>query len=228
MSLSADSGSALKQMSAYRKTLWRERGRLVPIPPGSGLILWLGWTSLTWLAFLVSLAVIEVGERGDISFVDGLLGGGLVGFAQWLMLRSHVQRSHRWIWLSALYWGALSLLHIGALGWTAPNTPSLTVRVGAGLFYGFYVGLTLGVGQWWVMRNSLIRAWRWALLSAGIWSVSMAFGWLVGGGLRSVSHLFVAEVFGLIIAWGMMAILSGIAIIGMVYQQDHGREHDSG
>lgn len=222
MSLSKGSASAWDSASEYVQEAWIDsckRWGLVPVPLIAGLRLWLGWTGLTWLAFVLSLTVVEVGERGDISFINGLLGGCFVGMAQWLMIRHHLQQAHRWIWVSGLGWGALALLHIGAIGWIAPETSSLSIRVLFGLFYGFYVGLVLGVGQWWVMRKSLVRAWRWALLSAAIWSVSIAFGWLIGGGLRLVTNLFVTEVLGLVVAWALVAALSGIAIVGLVYSR---------
>jgi len=224
MSLSKASNSAWERANAQITTTWLnicKRWGLVPLPLLKGVLLWLGWTALTWLAFALSLAFVEVGERGDIALTDGLLGGGLVGGAQWLMIRAYVVRSHRWIWVSALGWGALAWLHIGAIGWTAPDTPNLVVRVLFGLFYGFYVGLLLGIGQWWVLRQSVVSAWRWILLSAGIWSVAIAFGWLTGGILRLMSRLFVSEVVGLGVAWGLVAALSGIAAVGMVHQADN-------
>ena len=224
MSLSKPSTSAVTSVSDYFADVWMrmcKRWGIRPVPLVQGLSLWLGWSGLTWLAFGLSLVVVEVGERGDISLAEGLLGGSLIGLAQWVMIRRHLQRAYRWIAVSALGWGWLALFHIGALGWIAPDTLSLTARVWFGLLYGFYVGLVLGLGQWWVMRQSIARAWRWALLSAGIWSVSMAFGWLIGGCLRRVSDLFVAEVFGLAVAWGLTAALSGVAVVGMVYQLDN-------
>lgn len=64
--------------------------------------LWAGWTALTWLAFLFSLLFIEIGEQGDVSVADGLLGGALVGFAQWRMLPSPLRDGHRWARASLL------------------------------------------------------------------------------------------------------------------------------
>lgn len=222
MTLSKSSASALDRVGQYLNKNWAvicDRADLAPVSLLEGFTLWFGWTGLTWLAFALSLAVVEVGERGDISLVEGLFGGGLVGFAQWLMIRPHLVRSHRWIIVTALSWAALALLHIGAVGWIAPNTLNLLVRVLFGLFYGFYVGLVLGVGQWWAMRRDVVKAWRWILLSAGIWAVAIAFGWLFGGGLRLITQLFVADVVGLALAWAIVAALTGIALVGMVYQQ---------
>lgn len=181
-----------------------------------GTALWLGWSGLTWLAFLVSLLFVEVGEKSDISGLEGLIGGTFVGLAQWLMLRPHLQAAYRWIVLSAFSWGTLAFLHIGAVGWMAPNTPNLVLRGLFGLSHGSYVGLVLGVAQWGIMRHQVVQAWRWIPLSAGIWAVAIALGWLIGGGLRAISHLFISEVVGLIVAWGVVATLSGLGIVGML------------
>ncbi|MEL6815682.1 MAG: hypothetical protein AAFP03_12825 [Cyanobacteria bacterium J06598_3] len=189
---------------------------LNPIALLDGITLWLGWTGLTWLAFLLSLLFVEVGEKSDISLAEGLLGGLLIGLAQWQVLRPYLHQAYRWIIVSALSWGALALLHIGAIGWMAPGTPNLLIRGSVGLFYGGYVGAVIGLGQWWVIRRQVKRAWRWIALSSGIWGVAIALGWLIGGGLRAVSNLFISEVIGLMLAWGAIAALSGIGIVGMM------------
>lgn len=191
---------------------------LKAVPLVEGLTLWLGWTGLTWLAFGCSLLFVEVGERSDLSLVEGVIGGLLIGGAQWWMLRSHLPKPYRWLVATVLGWGALTLFRIGALGWMAPGTPNLFFRVLLGLLYGAYVGTVLGTAQWLAMRKQVVRAWRWVPLSSGIWAVAIAFGWLIGGSLRAVSHLFVSEVIGLVIAWGAIAALSGIGIVGLVYQ----------
>lgn len=216
----SNSSEPMVELIAQRLVAFCEKRGLKPMLIVDRLVLWLGWTGLTWLAFVASLMVVEVGERNDASLVDGLVGGCLVGMAQWLMLKAHVRGAYRWIIVSALSWGLLALLHIGAIGWMAPNTPSLLVRAVFGLFYGGYVGVILGVGQWWILRRQIVRAWRWVPLSAGIWGVAIACGWIVGGGLRLASNLFVSEVVGLMVAWGAIAILSGIGIVGMLHQPE--------
>ncbi|MGB5916950.1 MAG: hypothetical protein WBG63_18945, partial [Phormidesmis sp.] len=205
-------------------------GALSPGAVSSGAVLsvervtlWLGWTGFTWLAFIGSLLFIEIGERSDLSLMEGSLGGALVGLAQWQMLRSHLPNAHRWLVASVLGWGALTLFHIGALGWMAPATLNLPLRILLGLVYGSYVGAGLGVAQWLAIRRQVPRAWRWVPLSSGVWAVAIAAGWLVGGCLRLVSHLFISEVLGLMVAWGAIAALSGFGIVGLLYPQSPAR-----
>ncbi|MEL6262989.1 MAG: hypothetical protein AAFR12_18180 [Cyanobacteria bacterium J06626_6] len=185
----------------------------------NGLGIWAGWTGLTWLAFVSSLLFVEVGERSDLSLVEGLVGGGLIGLAQWLILRAHLQRAHRWVAATATSWGMLTLLHIGALGWMAPSTPNLFFRGMLGVLHGAYVGLGLGLGQWLAIRQEVSRAWRWVPISSGIWAMAIALGWTIGGELRAASNLFISEVVGLMVAWGAIAALSGIGIIALLDTQ---------
>lgn len=186
---------------------------------GPALRLWMSWTGLTWLAFVSSLLLVEVGERSDVSLVEGTIGGVLVGLAQWLALRGHLPNAARWMVATVVSWGALTLFHIGALGWMAPGTPNLFFRGVLGVLYGGYVGAGLGVGQWLALRSQVEEAWRWVPLNAGIWAVAIALGWLIGGGLRLASNLFVSEVIGLMVAWAAIAVLSGIGIAGLLSQE---------
>lgn len=200
-----------------RLTHLYKQWRLQPAALMAGVAWWLGWTALTWLAFLVSLLFIEIGES-RLSLPNALLGGGIVGVAQWRMLHSYLRDSRWWIVVSVLSWGALGLFPVGAVGWIAPATPNPWLRGIFGLLYGAYAGLILGIGQWAVLRPQVVRAWRWIPLSAGIWAGAIALGWVVGGSLRAASNLFVGEVVGLMVAWGAIAALTGIGLVGLLPQ----------
>ena len=104
------------------------------------------------------------------------------------------------------------------MGRKEPGTSNIIFRGELGLLSGGYVGVGLGVGQWLAIRTQVNEAWRWVPLNGGIWAVAIALGWLIGGGLRLASNLFVSEVIGLMVAWGAIAALSGIGIVGMLYQ----------
>ncbi|MGB3787851.1 MAG: hypothetical protein WA949_07565 [Phormidesmis sp.] len=202
-----------EKWSVERRSLERRAIRKRTALRGNELTLWLGWTGLTWLAFLSSLLFVEVGERVDLSVGEGLIGGGLVGLAQYLVLRPYLPGAYRWLVASFVSWGALTLFHVGALGWMAPATLNLTLRGGFGFLQGAYVGLGLGVGQWLAMRRQVTMAWRWVPISGVIWALAIAMGWVVGGGLRAISDLFVSEVIGLAVAWGAIAALSGVGMV---------------
>ncbi|MBE9064202.1 hypothetical protein [cf. Phormidesmis sp. LEGE 11477] len=203
----------VERWSAERRSLERRAVKQRAALKGDELTLWLSWTGLTWFAFLSSLLFVEVGERIDLSLGEGVIGGGLVGLAQSLVLRPYMPGAYRWLMASLISWAALMLFHIGALGWMAPATLSLPLRGGFGLLQGAYVGLGLGMGQWLAMRRQVVMAWRWVPISGMIWAVAIALGWVIGGGLRMSSGLFVSEVVGLAVAWGAIAALSGLGIV---------------
>lgn len=204
---------------AHQLSTVSKRWNLQPVDIVDGTILWLGWTGLTWLAFLLSLLFVEIGEAGEVWWLEALAGGCLVGVCQWLVLRPYLRGSYRWIVATGVSWSVLGLLHLSTTGWVAPGTFNLLLRGIFGVLYGSYVGLGLGIGQWWVMRNQVTQAWRWIPLSAGIWAMSIAIAWIAGGLLRLVSGLFMGEVVGLVLGWGAIAALSGIGIVGLLYDQ---------
>ncbi len=212
----SDVSKPLAQRLTYQLTRLRNRWGKEAISLIAGWTLWMQWTAMTWLAFVVSLLFIEVGDRASISVLSGLTGGVLIGVAQWLVIRPYLTSAYRWIGVSVLCWGLLALFDIGAIGWVAPSTFSLWIRALCGLLYGGYAGLIIGLGQWWVIRREVSQAWRWIPLTAGIWAVAIAFGWLLGGVLRLASNLYVGEVVGLLLAWGAIASLSGIAVVGIL------------
>ena len=204
---------------AHPLSMVSKRWNLRPVDIVDGTILWLSWTGLTWLAFLLSLLFVEIGETGEVLWLEAWLGGALVGACQGLVLRVYLRSSYRWMVATGVSWSVLCLLHLGAVAWVAPGTPNLLLRGVFGVLYGSYVGLGLGLGQWWAMRAQVIHAWRWVPLSAGIWAVSIAIAWIAGGLLRLFSGLFLGEVVGLVMGWGAIAALSGIGIVGLLYDQ---------
>ncbi|MEM8505858.1 MAG: hypothetical protein AAF716_22230 [Cyanobacteria bacterium P01_D01_bin.1] len=212
----------VQKWSAERRSLERRAARQRDNLRGEELTLWIGWSGLTWFAFLSSLLFIEVGERADLTVSEGLIGGGLIGLAQCLMLRPYMPGAYRWLVASLVSWGALAFFHVGVVGWMAPATLSLPLRGGFGFLQGAYVGVGLGVGQWLAMRRQVSIAWRWVPLSGVIWAVAIALGWLVGGGLRAISGLFVSEVIGLMVAWGAIASFSGLGMVMLLRVKDEG------
>jgi uncharacterized membrane protein (Fun14 family) len=215
MAISDFSDAALKGLARHL-TAFCKRWDIHPMFWLDGLTLWVTWAGLTWFAFMVSLVFIEIGEKSELSWLDSLIGGGLVGLVQGWILRPHIRQAYLWLGASLLSWSALWMLHIGVIGWMAPATPNLLVRAFFGLLYGGYGGAFVGIGQWWVLRRQVAQAWQWIPLNICIWALAIAFGWVIGGGLRAISNLFVSEVLGLSVAWGAIATLSGLGIVGLL------------
>jgi len=177
---------------------------------------WLQWLLVTLLGFVTSLFWIEIGERPDINMIEGMIGGTIIGFAQWFVLRRHLSAAWWWIIASVLGWGVMGLSSFGFIGWFAPRTMRLFPRLVYGTVDGATLGLILGIAQWWVLRHYITNAWRWIVTHILYWSISLVIGWVIGGILRHFSHLFLGEVLGLGVTWMLVAGFTGITLIRLL------------
>ncbi|MGC9527789.1 MAG: hypothetical protein ACP5D7_19825 [Limnospira sp.] len=178
---------------------------------------WTQWTAVTLAGFLLSLLWVQVGERPHVGAVVGAIGGLSVGTAQWFVLRNYISHPWRWIGMTAIAWCLLGLSPLGAIGWMAPRTPAIFLRILYGLTEGIKVGIWLGLCQWIVLRNSVFRGWRWVLASPLCWGVGLPLGWVLGGILRELTGFFLGEVFGLMLTWAIVAGLTGVGLIQLFW-----------
>ncbi len=173
---------------------------------------WFQWVSVTFVGFLVSLYWVEVGEKPDIKAVEGAIGGAVIGLAQWLVLRQRFSQAWWWILISIGTWSLLGGGGLGALGWVAPRTMSIYLRVVYGLVNGLQIGTLIGVAQWLVFRKQSFGAWRWIVASSVGWTIGLTFGWVIGGVLRMLTGIFLGEVVGLVMGWVVVAGITGVAL----------------
>lgn len=185
-----------------------------PMQIGCGF--WLQWILVTLLGFLLSLLLIEIGESPHLGIREGVIGGAVIGLAQFLVLRRYIRQAWWWIVASMLSWGLLGLSSLSPLGWVVPRTTIFTARIFYGALFGTLIGVCQGVAQWLVLKPRIPKAWRWILISSLCWAIALAFGWTVGGVLRLLSQLFLGDVVGLTVAWLGVGILQGIALIGLL------------
>ena len=94
--------------------------------------------------------------------------GALLGLAQWLVLRRYLLGMGWWVFATALGWIA---------GWGIVVSGAI-VPAGTGLvtsvFTGAVFGLTMGIGQWILLRRRVNFAGMWLLLSVSGWSIGLA------------------------------------------------------
>lgn len=173
---------------------------------------WWQWAIATGLGFWISLYWVEVGEKPDIGILEGAIGGAIVGLLQWLVLQRHYPRAHRWGLVSGLLWAILGGSGLGAMGWVAPRTEKITLRLLYGLVSGAQVGTLLGLGKWLTLYPKSRQAGRWMLVHALCWAIALALGWAIGGKLHQVTDLFLGEVVGLGITWALVGNMTGIAL----------------
>ena len=174
---------------------------------------WLQWILATLIGFLVSLYWIEVGGTPDLNAVEGVIGGGAIAIAQWWVIRQTFPKAWWWILVSIVGWGVLGLSHIGAVGWIAPSTSSIHLRILYGVLNGAKVGLLMGVAQWWMLRISVPKAEQWILASVAGWAAGLSLGWSIGEVLHRITGIFLGGVVGLTLAWVVTAAVTGTTLV---------------
>lgn len=175
---------------------------------------WLLWVLATLAGFLVSLGLIEIDVRPHIKATEGVIGGAIVGLAQGMVLE---QRSKNiapwWALMSIVSWGLIGASNFGAIGWMAPRTSQLEARVIFGLLNGLQIGVLLGIGQWFVLRQRCKQALIWIPIVTTSWAIGLVVGWGIGGVLRQVTRLFLGELVGLAVAWVVSSAIAGFALV---------------
>lgn len=179
----------------------------------TGFKFWLRWIGGTVAGFIVSLLFIEIGVRPYLGAMEGIAGGLMIGVAQWLVLRRQMRSVHGWIVANLLCWTIIGGSSLGAIGWIAPRTNQLLIRVIYGGFDGALVGALLGLGQWLVLKRRVYGSGWWVLISSAGWSIGLMLGWFFGGVLYLATHLFLAEVIGLGITWFVVSAITGLGLI---------------
>lgn len=177
---------------------------------------WLQWVLATVGGFGLSLLLIEIGERPDMGVWSGAIGGGAIGLGQWLVLRQRINQAWGWILASIVSWGLIGYSDFGALGWVAPRTMEIPLRLIFGFADGLQIGCWLGVLQCLVLCRQVRRAWLWTLVSTGSWAIGLAIGWAIGGMLRLATNFFLGDVIGLGVAWMVVGSLTGIALVKLM------------
>lgn len=130
----------------------------------SGLGLFIGF--VIYFALVVGLSKdMNFFARINIATVAGAIFGGSIGFAQRVVLRRYDQKLQNWlrfsIWGAALG-GILAFLFAEIIS----NVSSFNEAVAVG---GAVLGASIGLGQWFVLRQHFSRAGWWILVcSAGV------------------------------------------------------------
>nr|MDZ8038826.1 hypothetical protein [Nostoc sp. CreGUA01] len=167
------------------------------------------WTSATFSGFLLSLLLIEIGEKPDIGVLEAAIGGFAIALFQGFLFKQPIA-CIRWILSSLLGWSIITAIGIGGLGWFVFTTQFLPLRILYGAIYGALGGLGIGMTQWLAINKPASVAWRWILISSASWAIAIPFGSAIGIVLRHWTHLFLGEVIGLAITWLLVGILTGI------------------
>lgn len=152
----------------------------------AGWRFWVLWVAATNAGFFPGLVL---GNRLSAGLAEPLASGGvslsfgaLVGFAQWLVLRRHLEHCVHWITSTAFGWALGAFLGSWLFSRFAPGlSPSGAVGI---VSIGFFAGAIVGIPQ----RQLLLRsgpdlARHWVPLSSFAWGVffpGVISGWVLG------------------------------------------------
>ncbi len=132
---------------------------------------WLRWAAVTsaaavlaWLIGLLPAATQQSWQDWPMALqiLAAILGGvillGSIGIAQWTVLRRHVARAGRWVWITAAAWllGLTAFMLLASPLWQEGQSRPVVIAIGAlgGLVMAVTVAVVTGLG----LRNLLRRA----------------------------------------------------------------------
>jgi len=167
-----------------------------------GSRLWLRWVAANALAELVGLGSTLAIDYGIIARVaaaksimasmvgillvtiSGAIEGGIVGLAQWAVLRSPFPRIARRSWIGATVVGAMVAWFFGSLPSTlmdmggqqsggAAQEPSTLIVLLLAAAMGLFLGFILAYPQWRALRQAAEGAWIWLPANCVAWALGM-------------------------------------------------------
>ncbi|NJO72621.1 MAG: hypothetical protein HC833_01890 [Leptolyngbyaceae cyanobacterium RM1_406_9] len=86
--------------------------------------------------------------------------GGVLGFAQWFVLKSHIHRAAMWIVANALAWAlglAVAFTMVNRIHSARFNLETALAGIATGLTTGAVVGAITGITLIWLLRPRLLR-----------------------------------------------------------------------
>ncbi len=173
---------------------------------------YLSWTGVTLIGFLLSLVWVEIGELPDLNILQAMIGATIIGFFQALILSRCFANAWLWIVCTFISWSWMGATSLGVVGWFAPRTELIMIRLTTGLKLGGIAGIWVGLWQWFLLKSVLSKSYLWIFFSSISWSLGLSIGWIIGGILHSITHLFLGEVVGLIVVWVLVGIQTGLAL----------------
>jgi hypothetical protein len=189
----------------------------------AGELLGLGVTAL------VAAGVSRAGDTGRGLLVmaaaaalvaAGAVEGGVVGYAQWRVLRRPLPAMPARSWIAATVLGAVVAWSVGLLPSTLMNASGqagggppfgLTLQLLLAAAMGLVLGPVLGIPQWRILRRFMRHAGWWVAANAVAWAAGMPVIFLVAGAMP-------ANVSAAVIVGAVVAACAGAgAVVGAVH-----------
>ena len=174
------------------------------------------WVFATFLGFLLSLLMIEVSEKPDMSVLEAAIGSLTISIPQSYLLRQSIFPG-KWVLSTLFSWIIIAVIGVGVLGWTVTISAFLPTRIFLGIIVGGIGGLLIGISQWCLaIPPSFPSSWKWIFVNIISWMIAMPIGSTIGLFLHRITNLFLGEVVGLAITWLLVAILTGISAVKII------------
>ena len=174
------------------------------------------WVFATFLGFLLSLLMIEVSEKPDMSVLEAAIGSLTISIPQSNLLRQSISPG-KWVLSTLFSWIIIAVIGVGVLGWTVTISAFLPTRIFLGIIVGGIGGLLIGISQWCLaIPPSFPSSWKWIFVNIISWMIAMPIGSTIGLFLHRITNLFLGEVVGLAITWLLVAILTGISAVKII------------
>jgi hypothetical protein len=186
---------------------------------------WFLWISVTGVSWLMSLVIALVLAQGvslvlpmEVSLaMGGVVGGALVGLAQWLFLRPEVKGIGSWTLATAMGWTTGLVVTTLAV--------MMTDLVLGGVIGGVLGGLVLGFAQWLVLCPKAKERGRWTVVTAVGWTAALALG--ITFGSRGTGML-TGEIVRMAMSGAVgLGIIGPVAIVALVVLFSTPRKKDT-
>jgi hypothetical protein len=195
--------------------------------PGRRSDVWRQWVVYTTTAYVLSGIAILVsgGVPGGVAFgvMVVVVGLGIGGLLQWLVLRHWAHRLRWWSWILATVLGQLagtSLVTIavlvslatGAVGGLGAHVGAQTIQLGVKFLSGALLGGVEGFAQWLVLRRYFRAAGWWIVAMMAAEALAAAASLVMSGGaafegvaalvlMSLTSGFIVAATTGAVLVW---------------------------
>lgn len=144
----------------------KHMGKWIVVTAIAAAIAWLlGIKAIALLSFFLVLDHAGTVEMRTLAltrdvFLVGAWTGGVLGLAQWLVLREHIRRAGGWVFANAIAWACgLLVAFVGTTFMTFDRFDFATALAGAvtGLTAGAVVGGITGIALLWLLKPRLAR-----------------------------------------------------------------------
>ena len=150
------------------------------VPRANLLIYWILVTALGgsivypvgfWLGGAALSGFISTPLQAFLYFAGplaGALGGAVVGFCQWFILRRGVRKIHTWALVTILSWVIGIMVTIGLFAWLIPEGLNYFTLILPFVFGGAAMG---------IIQVQFFRSW---VVERSWWVLAVASGWVLG------------------------------------------------